>query len=1074
MKNNRLKTLLSIFIVALFVSGVNVEAEREVYVDKGDTNLLYAAEGYPCRKPGGCINYQVKKNGVIVETKDFGRYYDSYIWLNMEIGGQIKKHEAYCIDPDLSMNRKIHPVCAPYAGDAGMEYLFSKKDEYDHTTFLLALRLYAVQIGLNNSKGLTNAKAAIIRYFQIRYEHQLLEDVQYGGDTNDEKHFIWGDDDMLNKAYELAIGAIDYGKTHEIDLTQTDQELSTIHFAPGILNGDTMTYKVTATNYIDPEKMEITCDENCTVVGTPIWNGTSGSVTVKAKKCDEPFHVMANYGAPSGLYSCTTNTGETQTLIVEVDEGVGTASEPGVIPCGPGKCCQEDPVEPGFIEGSVFNCCTDNTVSEAHEYDLNKLFCRDNDLKVDHYLLKCTAGSYDVTEDTKLNDKYCKMYCTERVSVEIPGAITATSGRYFKLSTTSHGTKSPYIEGFKRCRIIVDYQKWEKDYGKKVENQVDQYNTYQEKEAYRKMYDYAINNNKVSGQSATSDITCGCSCNYTYKGTCYKDNPDGTRTPYSCDKPGTKNATPKKDTCTINYNRYNFTKFYNYYFTKINPDRRNNYSAYLIEKNGGDITKHPDPWSAWEINDSISRCDTKTSNMQTTANLGVCSCTYSCTRTKTEPENHIEDVYTARSSYQAQAQQAETMYNAAANEAKKLEEDLDRCDNYFTKYEGANPDENFKFQSTMDFYYTQVYLDENGEKKLDEQFVTFEEKPGCVVYPPTVGPDGVDHLEGKGYSEIYSASGNFESMNDFGPADLEYEDSALGYKDYIHDEYKAEKLFRHDAKYRAECSWNEGDNKYHTLVPNGAANENTSGINFTEHDREYRVYLTTFDGTYETYWNINGLGSVIKGTNGKGKFDDYFRENGTHSCSNQSPEDTTMMTCKLHVEYEIVLTGYCNGSNGTDTTIDLDDCDPYKEGMDLFNFRVVDPVELFPSGTTKEGQEFAHNWVKEDKGVIARKEIQERAKLDKTYAPSQVTYSFTLTPTDMQHIKNYNQERINYGGYSDFELDCSCGASCNMCKSRFVDSLSKGHVKYDSRDHDVTGWTNKNSTLTQVRDRLLR
>ena len=54
----------------------------------------------------------------------------------------------------------------------------------------------------------------------------------------------------------------------------------------------------------------------------------------------------------------------------------------------------------------------------VEEYKLNELFCYDKELKVEHYDAKCNAEAF--MEEI---NQFCQMYCTERVSVDLPGAI---------------------------------------------------------------------------------------------------------------------------------------------------------------------------------------------------------------------------------------------------------------------------------------------------------------------------------------------------------------------------------------------------------------------------------------------------------------------------------------------------------------------------------------------------------------------------------------------------------------------------------------------------------------------------
>ena len=729
--------------------------------------------------------------------------------------------------------------------------------------------------------------------------------------------------------------------------------------------------------------------------------------------------------------------------------------------CNDDSCCELDPIEKGHIEGNINNCCADGTISEAHEYDLDDLFCDANGLGVKNFKEKCDADYYEAT-DTKLEDEYCKMYCTERVSVEIPGALTAISGRYFKLAETSKGTKSAYIEGYKRCRVVIQYQAWEEDYVSTVENQIESYNKFQEDKANELMYEDAIKTEK--SETKTSNITCGCSCNSPVR---CQDGSTGCSEVKSASASGS---------CEIKYNKYTFSKMYDINTVDIDTTKRDGekkiFDAVEIVHRASYKTSH-EAWSAWDIDASIEACNQKVKSMEkkVTPSGANCSCTLSCNRTTVEAENHKEDVKATKDKFAESTKSDNDAFNANAGLAKNLEETIDRCTKYFTKYEGANAKENYKFDAKQNFSYTQVYMDDNKKLTSDEIEVKFAEDPGCVVDDKvTLGPDEADKLRDKQYSSTVYGEG-VEKMSDFKNSTLEYQKDKNGFKSYIDETYEADKVFTTDAKYHATCSWDEGDNTLYTLVPNGSASEETSEMNYTLHEHEYRVYLTTLDGTYETYWNLRGLGSKIGNTE-EGKFDEYFLNAG-ETCAKEDPNETAMLTCKIHSEHEVVLTGYCNGSNGTDTTIDPEDCDPYKEGYQLFNFKVVDPANLFPSGTYQGGESVAYNWTSTEAGQKAMKEIQETGAKDMTYAPENLTYSFILTPNDMNNIKKYNAEQYQNGGYSDFTLICSkqsCEAgACDQCKSPFLENLANGNIRYNSVDHKATGWANPDRDLAAVR-----
>ncbi len=729
-------------------------------------------------------------------------------------------------------------------------------------------------------------------------------------------------------------------------------------------------------------------------------------------------------------------------------------------PDGDPNCCNEDPIEPGWIDGTVHNCCEDGGNSEAHEYDLDKLFCYDGDLLVSHYYPKCKTDYY-VDENTDLNAKYCKMFCTERVSVEIPGSITATSGRYFQLSTTSKGTKSPYIEGFRRCRVRVQYDVWEDDYRDFVVKQKDSYNDFQYNETQHLIYESGAKNE----QSITGQVNLSVSCKTEERN---KDTNGDGKIDYK-DSLQTTCTDTQSAKYSYSYKLYTFDITSKYYHTvMLDQAKLDDFSEYKLMYDRTHNVTHS-KYSTYDLKTQVENAQKALDQLETSCG---CRDTTNKTRDKLPHESSgypNEDVPAIRDDFKGKAERANSAYNDAAREAKHLEEELDKCDYYFEAgklggpYKGANAEENYNFDASMSFSYTQVYMDNEKGLLLDEQYINFEETPGCVITGPFKGPDAEDKLSDRIYSTgDYGKAGKYEKLQDFKEATLQHKESPTGFMEYRDEPYEADKVFTHDAKYRAECSWDEGENIYYTLTPNGGVSEDTDVINFTEHGQEYKLHLSTLDGTYETHWNVSGLGT-------DNKFDNFFNEQG-NSCANESPSESSMFTCKLHVEYEIVLTGYCNGSNGTDTTVDVADCDPYKEGYNLFAFRVVDSTNLFPNGFNTEAGEVAYNWSSTEKGQAALAEIQARGAADKTYARENITYSFVLSPTDMGHIKNYNVEANIDGGYSDFNMDCSCsGNSCINCKSRFLNELANGNVTYDGQGHSVTGWGNSQTSLDGVR-----
>ena len=853
--------------------------------------------------------------------------------------------------------------------------------------------------------------------------------------------------------------------------------------------------------------LTVQCVEGCAESGfTKEWNGTKG--TYKIKLLDDVCEYKINlYYDTKGAYECSTNDPNTQTLYTYIDK-VSTEAVQQIKGMTPGceeNCCNEAPlIDPDFKNVDVNNCCSPTT-STVEEYKLNELFCYDKDLKVEHYDPKCNSEVFM----TEVN-QFCEMYCTEKVTVDLPGAITATSGRYFTLTKNPKGTTtSPYITGTKRCRILTDMREWFNSYTAQVNQQVEYFNLFQEFSAIDKMVDEIL---ATEEEHTYGNVKVTCEPDQTSVTLC------GKRVEVDCEDVET-------NINMSSYKLYNYTympgadsrkKYYtakiteglidskaensDYENLKIEIDKLNTVSniklytaskvvtlSYAFDKRYTDSSSLAE-WqqAAQEKVDnyerSLGKCTVKSTDSACTSTREV---SYSCEREQIAEESssylsqlqssNIElnggqvDFREIKNNITQSIQRLNELYNGAATTAKKYEDDLNTCHNYFDKIVRGKENEFYKFNPKQSFSYTQSYLDETGKLVSDNIEIDFASTPGCkpqtVQGTETTSDDDIDKSL---YSEVYKDK-------DFTATDLK----DMGTMIWIHDkaefeqfkdeEYEEMKYVRNDGKVVYICEWDEGKNTIYTLAQSGVAVEDkTSLINYTIHEREYQIYLSTLEGTYETFWDISGLGE-------KGRFDKYFNDAGS-TCAGENPESVAMFTCKLQVEHEVVLTGYCNGvTNGTEN------CDPFKEGYELVNFKVVDPVDLFPSVPDGEmpshnGETYGYNWIVDPEGQEVLGEIEETGAEDKTYAPENLSYSFKLTPTDMKHIKNYNESRISLGGYTDFNLTCVCPdeinstESCTKCRSTFVENLSKGLVKYGSESHDVSGWANPEENLGTVRD----
>ncbi len=1001
------------------------------------------------------------------------------------INGQ--KPTAYCLDPGLNLRTGDRYTCTA-SGDAGLIWLAEQGQTGDYSVVQMAMRFYATYKGLGNDSSMTSMEAAMVRYLQVMDGMDLRPSCPTC--STNAADYLRGNDAIVSAGYALAAQArfmSSSAPSASGELTFTKTAAST---------KDQIEYRVQSLS--DINKVKFVC-EGCTIIGADDdFSGKSGRLVVKPAPDCADFKIKAYY-IPKGVYLChATNAAvrnSKQLLVVSFDDtetsgevsgAIDTSGDPNSLHNDKGigckeDCCTEKDIKPNYITGDINNCCLDNTHSWAKEYELNDLVCYSDEFQVNHYWEMCNSENYiDQKMKGELNE-YCDIYCTERVTVDIPGAITATSGRYFDLTTTGQGTKSPYIEGYKRCRTLIHFKKWQDDYRKQVEEQVRQYNLYQYNKIYELMYQDAIN----ASQSCSLHIKVECTGQSVHD----SDRCDHGSPPNVTHNNCTANASTLSESGvafdqTKSYTQYKFLGAEHrnkpWHEVKLKeegfkPSADGYYNYYKMIHDKTDYARHDNDYEYYYVADMIASAHAAKSAKEAIrdsdsndccyAEAGV-SCTWefvdSCGNSEGDLTSKTENVQAQHDKYNGAAERAKGAYQAAVVNAKTLEEKIDKCDKYFTDYEGTDANSNFPFSAQFfGFEYSQVYLGDYGDLKRDVSTIPFENSPGCVVTGPILGPDAEDGMVEPQYSSKYY-SDKITETEDFGDGGIEWEEFNTGFEKYIDDLYKADQKFVQDAKYKAVCSWNEPPNTKYTLVQNGIVMSGEKNV--TKNDRQYHIHLSTLEGTYDTKWLLSGLGS-------NAKFDRYFAENGEVCSGRQSATTDGLFHCALRVEYEIISTGKCNGSK---TTVSTDECDPAKVPETVLNFKIVDPAAVFTCNSTDECG-YGYNWFDMPGGPETLSDIRRKGSTLNTYSPENMTYQVTLNSKDMRVIKDYNsyRENNNFGGYSDFGLGCDCpedgeecnevggtqtckrSESCKMCRSGFLNNLYDGFVNYNG-NHSIT------------------
>lgn len=1014
------------------------------------------------------------------------------------------KFKGYCLDISYNASRNYSYTCSPDNSSSAkaIAYIF----EHPTNDILDSLAIRMIAVLENGNKSAKGKELYLVRWLQVKTG--LYPASRF---TPDELR-ITGDS-LLEAAFSKAQEAISYAKS-------ASSLKNSFEFTNKQESGKQVTYTVKSKQKLKKNQVAFTC-EGCNVVDYS-WEdgGTQGKITIEDTKDDCSYIINAYYPG-SQVIACDCGP-DCQRIAISAasagDEEVDTTGTPTQYfadtlekadYCKEANKCSEPVPEP---VANVNNCCESDTVSTVKEPTLNELFCRNEDLQVDYFNDKPGNQKYIEynSELTGEDEKYCKMYCTEDLFTQIPGALTATNGKYFQLAsysialsdgtvTVSNTQTAPYANSKKRCRIKVQYDAWLSDYQAEVDNEIEQFNIYQENSASYELYQDAVDQKETIN---LSDVYVHCSSE--------------------------KGITDNYDEGSYSYDDFTFKtgEEYRYRKVKIKDDLRNTYKSEEIIDNGMDRKTHREKsYWAGDLQAVINAIKDKQSKDGTEAGREVIgykerkpiyrSYYWSCSTSSDAQkllglEGEIEDVETVRTNYKNTREAAKESYNASVNKIKELQKTLTRCDYYFnknSKFDGENDvtfggtsgsTDLYNVTTTMStFKYTQVYQDDYGNPKEAQVSVLYEQNCKKTLDENVDGTHVFANSEQAGsgnYSSIYSKSGNTETMIVFGKelgGALEYShtDASLGlttyYKKFLAErKYDANKLFWHDGKYISECTWeranvdkytidsdgsvietspNDPDSPIYRLVPRGEVyNYKSDLINYTDHSYLF-TYSTSYDGHFETYWNLRGFGE-------NGKFDTYF-ENGGQTCAAQNPADSELLTCKLNAFHGGSFYGCCCG-DGNGVTYKTDSCESYDDKAVLYDFKIIDPAKVFPAST--DG--YAENW-KTETGKSVQEAIEALGANLNTYSPKALSYSFRLTPNDMKQIKQYNASLNGYGGYTDNNLECDCsagqgdkdnGKSCVQCKSRFLTNLANGKILSGSELSNV--WNRKDKTIQQVRD----
>ena len=834
--------------------------------------------------------------------------------------------------------------------------------------------------------------------------------------------------------------------------------------------------------------------------------------------CDESgasFMIHASYkgGEDGDMYVCTPDSGNQQSILVytgsssvvpgTAKDGEAESSNNWTIPipsCARDllqNCtgCSHDPVEVKTKGGSQ-NCCSaggaGGTVQDQAngKFDINEIFGKNEELNLEHQKVKCQAmtttkapdfNASNAESDTKTMQKYCTMYCMETSSAHVPGPVEVTSGRYFKLPISTEMSVSERRD----CRIQIKFDHFLEDYKKTIDKEVDAFNNYQRAASVWAMYDkldelYVRNTPLTHRSIQYSCVRDDLVCEHCEPGEPDPDDPD-SEPEDECDT-----YTISGDSTTaysdLEYKIVPYKNIrpsdYKYDIVYLDADygAGNQNSKFLIKKQKTEtpeFSKGPKTafWAVEVKNDKSAVSAVERSN-RAECNPGDSggSKSFRCEVADNFFNTIMEATYNSfdydMNGYKRRMNEGKSKLQSATNDAKKLEESMYECENYFTEGDGAKVGNHYKINITAGLSYDLVYNKDNGE-------VTAMTQSGKIISSCGMG---VGEADSRAYADLWGRAHEVKMLDFTNKLDMDFKRDRGAWEIFLDDERKIDKSFKVSGTYSGGCSFNDAANTYNTLFAGGLASPVlTPNENFTGHSKVYHAPLTNYTGRMEIRYSMGGFGSQVMRN-----FDSQFLAGST--CSGMSGAGTgSPFSCYYDARQKLVTTGRCRDGKVVSTKNYMYNCGPYCAGNDCdkihnFNFKTVDPSLLFPNGT--QNGRYAKNWVLTKEGKITQYAIEH----EDTFNPSNLTYSFSFTSNDLNLIKKYNEKQIGGGGYSDFRLTCKCGSNsdgrtngnevCHECISEFLTNLYNKKVVYNNVGHNLTMdkvWGNDNLTLNQVR-----
>lgn len=687
----------------------------------------------------------------------------------------------------------------------------------------------------------------------------------------------------------------------------------------------------------------------------------------------------------------------------------------------PGTCSN-------ISDGSKIEGTTTGVISDINEGDAS---CSSSSSKPNQ-IKKCvlgktdsTSASYEATNEISGNS-YCKVYCKEKYNFVLPTAKMTTSGGYFKLSTTVMGTRDCYVASADNSQLPIDETKFNNDLVAAQHALIDAWNEYNHWKVAA-----SISSKVEETHSVHESHTYSCNCSTTC------DESGCSESCSTCDCPGVERST------TIYSKEWSYT---------------------VYDYNGNASTKSDSYTSGTRANCYHNSCTGESGTNRDSEHRSKRDSALNTLKQKAQALNNIIAMYNSCTGVIGNTNYASSLTEATTSSTAQ-----------------STWNNDMQFDPIVEFKYNENYLqnisDLNGWNKFETKEISNTSKNTYCTgdindsYECTTGTSSKEPTKSVQILTCAESNCAWKSYNISSAKWITKSKTKSG-------TYQTSQSFSTYTPYGTIKTGSNGEKYLYTTLPEGS----------------WPISLITKTGVFPFWFRFSDIGQSNSSTE-LGRLSDS-NESGKNTVVNAYNNLPSGLKCggesKAYTDGGYVCNYLNNCTDNCDFSCDpndpaqctFDNDDKCKDGKCVvtctncifdgykttYGYRTVSLNNLFPNGISGRGYNWSGEKISNQKSSDTKKEIEEAG--DSIYETPQ--YSYTLTPSNMKNIRDYNDEVGSFtnstvpskysvkSGINDSAIYCESvpynnGITYNInCKSSFLDIIGSTGKKFATQNERVT------------------